>query len=363
MFRIRAGCIFVLLLSTLAIASDNKRPINIIILIGDGMGLNYVSASYLALDNDPYKRFSVIGLSNTCSADNLITDSAAGATALSTGYRTKDKYIGLDVNKNPLKSVFDIAAEKKYKTGFVVTSSVTHATPASFYAHVDSRYLETEIAKQLTEFDIDVVIGGGERFFLPRIDGGKRDDHLNLIHNITDQGYEYFNSFTPLKNSKTNKKFYSLLSGEGLDEAGKRDFTLGDLTNIAINSLENDSTGFVLLIEGSQIDWAGHDNAGEIVMQELNDFNTAINVALDFALKDENTLVIVTADHETGGLTITGGSKKDRSLQIDFISKDHTGGFVPVFAFGPFAKNFGGIYENNELGRKIIFLISPGHQF
>lgn len=363
MNRFRWFVIFILLLSTLAIASDNKRPRNIILLIGDGMGLNHVAASYISHDNDPYKRFSVIGLSNTCSADNLITDSAAGATALATGYKTKNKYISLDDHKNPIETILHAAEDKNYKTGIVVTSSVTHATPAAFYAHVDSRYLEIEIANQLTDFNIDVVIGGGERFFLSRMDGGKRDDHLNLINKIKDNGYDYFNDLTSLKNSKSKNKFYALLGGESLEQADRRDYTLGELTNTAINSLQNDSTGFFLMIEGSQIDWAGHDNKATEATIELKDFNTAINAALDFAVKDGNTLVVVTADHETGGLTIIGGSIDGDSIEVDFVSKDHTGGFVPVFAFGPSSEHFSGIYENNELGRKIIRLINPEHQF
>lgn len=327
------------------------------------MGLNYVAASYNTLLNDPFKRFEIIGLSNTCSADKLITDSAAGATALATGYKTKNKFISLDDHKNQIETILHAARDKNYKTGIVVTSSVTNATPAAFYAHVDDRYLENEIAKQLTEFDIDVVIGGGERFFLPRIDGGKRDDHLNLINKIKENGYNYFNDIELLKNSIPGNKYYALLGDEGLPKASERNYSLGDLTNIAINSLKNDDNGFFLMIEGSQIDWAGHDNKSAEVINELKDFNTAINAALDFALEDGNTLVVVTADHETGGLTIVGGSKEEHTVQLDFVSKDHTGGFVPVFAFGPSAVIFRGVYENNEIGRKIIRLVNPLHQF
>ncbi|QQS36726.1 MAG: alkaline phosphatase [Ignavibacteriales bacterium] len=363
MFRIRSVLIFILLLITLAFGTENKRPINIILLIGDGMGLNYVAASYNTLLNDPYKRFEVVGLSNTCAADKLITDSAAGATAIATGYKTKNKFISLDDHKKQIETILHAAKDKNYKTGIVVTSSVTNATPAAFYAHVDDRYLENEIAKQLTEFDIDVVIGGGERFFLPRIDGGKRDDHLNLINKIKENGYKYFNDIELFKNTNPGNKYYALLGDESLSKASERNYSLGDLTKIAINSLKNDDSGFFLMIEGSQIDWEGHDNKPEGVIDELKDFNAAIHAALDFAEEDGNTLVIVTADHETGGLTITGGSKEEHKVQLDFISKDHTGGFVPVFAFGPSATLFSGVYENNEIGRKIIRLVNPSHQF
>lgn len=363
MSRFRSVLVFILLLSSLAFSIDNKRPINIILLIGDGMGLNYVAASYNTLLNDPYKRFEIIGLSNTCSADKLITDSAAGATAIATGYKTKNKFISLDDNKNQIETILHAARDKNYKTGIVVTSSVTNATPAAFYAHVDDRYLENEIAKQLTEFDIDVVIGGGERFFLPRTDGGKRDDHLNLINKIKDNGYNYFNDYESLKKSTSKTRFYALLEGEGLLTAPERNYNLGDLTKIAIASLKDEETGFFLMIEGSQIDWEGHGNNAEGLIEELKDFNTAINAALDFAEDDGNTLVIVTADHETGGLTIVGGSKEEHTVQLDFVSKDHTGGFVPVFAFGPSAEIFRGVYENNEIGRKIIRLVNPSHKF
>lgn len=151
---------------SLTYGRGSKKPKNIIILIGDGMGLNEVTAGYLLKEDNAFQRFRSIGLSVTCSADKLITDSAAGATALSTGYRTKNGYLGVDTTGHALKNIMEFAHEAGLSTGLVVTSSITNATPAGFSIHLKNRAEDFEIAKQLSESNIDVAIGGGLTFFV-----------------------------------------------------------------------------------------------------------------------------------------------------------------------------------------------------
>lgn len=326
------------------------------------MGVNYVAASFFDDVHNPYRQFKSIGLANTASLDRLITDSGAGATVLATGYRTINRYISVDSSGNPLKTLLQIAKEKNKSTGIVVSSSVTHATPAAFYAHIDDRGRETDIAYQLSTADIDVIIGGGTQFFLPDVLGGSRKDDINVIEKMKTYGYKLFDSFD-FDKVVQSEKVLCLMEKNGLKPASERKHTLGDFTSAAIENLKSNPNGFVLMIEGSQIDWAGHDNKQDYLLSEMRDFNTAILAALNYAKEDNNTLVVITADHETGGMAIIGGDADGSNLKLGFVSKSHTAGFVPVFSFGPSEELFTGILENYEIGRKIILLIDPSHNF
>ncbi|GAB4285785.1 MAG: alkaline phosphatase [Ignavibacteriaceae bacterium] len=344
-------------------AQEDSRPENIILLIGDGMGINYVAASVLSMENDPFRKFDITGFSITSSADKLITDSAAGATAIATGYRTNNYFIGVDTLYQPLYSFFSLAESLNKSTGLVATSTITHATPASFVANVNNRADELEIARQMIYKDLEVVIGGGKKFFLPLKDNGSREDDQNLIDSLKNSGYNFINSFPELVSDTSDDKFFAILSLEGLPKASERDYSLGTLTSIALKKLSSDPDGFVLMVEGSQIDWAGHYHETDYLLNELSDFNTAINTALDFAIEDKNTLVIVTADHETGGMAITAGEKDGSELEIKYLTGGHTAGLVGVFAYGPGAEKFSGVYDNYILGRKIFYLLKPDFLF
>lgn len=335
-----------------------NSPKNIILLIGDGMGINYVGASYFSDKENPYNHFKSIGFSVTTSIDKLIVDSAAGATALATGQPTKNKYLSVDSLLAPLKTVIETAKENNYSVGIISTSSVTHATPAAFYAHVDNRGKETDIAFQLSECNLDLIIGGGTQFFLPDVDGGKRIDDVNLIDKFKSSGYSYLDEYYPEQISNSSKVI-CLLERNGIKPAEEREYSLGDLTSAAINNLSKNENGFFLMVEGSQIDWAGHDRLPEMLMSEMHDFNTAIKKALEFSISDGNTLVLVTADHETGGMAITGGNLDGSELKLEFVGKSHTAGFVPVFASGPSEEIFRGIQKNYEIGQKLHYLLNP----
>ena len=301
---------------------STQPPRNIIIMIGDGMGVGQVSASVLSMKNDAFRRFTTTGFSVTCSADNLVTDSAPGATAIATGYRTNNWTISEDPwSDKPLTTIFELAEKLNKATGIVVTCSITHATPAAFVAHVKSRNDEFDIAEQETERKTDLFIGGGIKFFTPKSVGGGRTDGVNLLSKVENNGYDYYGSFEKLKNSNPDKKFYALFDSTGLPKAADRNYTLGDMTKIALDYLSKQDNGFILMIEGSQIDWAGHHNDQPYLLSEMKDFNTALNTVLDFEEKNKETLVVVTADHETGGMSIIDGNLDGTKLRFKVFNR------------------------------------------
>ncbi|MCH7963431.1 MAG: alkaline phosphatase [Bacteroidetes bacterium] len=354
---------FLLILPSLIFAQENESPKNIILLIGDGMGLNYVSADVLKHNNSPFKRFSTVGLAITKSIDDLITDSAAAATAIATGYPTKNRYIAMDTSYNKLYTIFEHAEKLGLLTGVVVTGEIVGATPAAFVTHHYNRSEKREIAEQFLNIDIDVVIGGGAKYFLPSDSSHSDKDKINLVDELKSKGYNIYYDFNGLFKSVSSDKVFALLDDEGLPETVKRDYSLGDLTSLALKHLAANEKGFLLMVEGAQIDWAGHDENVNYLLSEMDDFSTALKVAIDFAEKEGNTLVLVTADHETGGMTITDGSFDGENLKIEFLNSHHTAGFVGVFAYGPGEKLFGGIYENYLIGRKIFHLMDESYQF
>ena len=354
---------YLLFLSSLIFAQETERPKNIILLIGDGMGLNYVSADVLKYNNSPFKRFSTVGLAITKSIDDLITDSAAAATAIATGYPTKNRYIAMDENYNKLYTIFEHAEKLGLSTGIVVTDAVVGATPAAFVTHHYNRSEKREIAEQFLDIDIDVVIGGGAKYFLPADSRHSDKKEMNLVDELKSKGYNFYYDFDGLSESVNSDKVFALLDDEALPKANKRDYSLGDLTSLALEHLTANEKGFLLMVEGAQIDWAGHDENADYLISEMDDFSTALKVAIDFAVKDGNTLVIVTADHETGGMAITDGSFDGENLKVEFLNSHHTAGFVGVFAYGPGENLFRGIYENYLIGRKIFHLMDKSYQY
>jgi alkaline phosphatase len=322
---------------------------NVILMIGDGMGLADVSAA-ITVAGMPIniERCTATGLQKTNSADNYITDSAASGTAMATGAKTKNGAIGVDPQGKRLKTILEIAEANGLATGMVSTSSVTHATPASFIAHQSSRGSYEDIAMDFLKTDIDVFIGGGSDHF------AKRKDKLNLLDSLKLKGYEVSTSLDQVLKS-------SSLKLAGLTAPEHHPYRLKGRGNMlpassgkAIEILKKNPKGFFLMIEGSQIDWAAHANVADTVVDETLDFDKAVGVAIDFAEADGHTLVIVTADHETGGVTITGGNIAAKKVKLSFSTKDHTAVMIPVYAYGPGAENFVGIYDNTDIFKKIL---------
>lgn len=325
------------------------KPKNIILLIGDGMGVTQVFSGITANGGAlNLMNMKQIGFSKTQSADKYITDSAAGGTALACGVKTYNGAIGVDKDGNKVTSILELGEQNGKATGLVSTSAITHATPASFIAHVASRSSYEDIALDFLKTEVDVFIGGGKNFFANRKDG------KNLIAELEAKKYRVFNSLEEAS-SVNNGNLAVLTAPEHNDVAAKRELKLELATEKAIKVLDNNKgkKGFFLMVEGSQIDWGGHQNDAGYVVTEMLDFDRAIAKALEFAVKDRNTLVIVTADHETGGMSLVGGDIKKGSVNAKFGSSDHTAVMVPVFAFGPGAQEFQGIYENVEVFNKM----------
>ena len=334
-------------LSKLEIKEFEGRPKNIILLIGDGAGLNQITLSRMAIsgvnsrlyiDQLPYS-----GISLTHSADNIITDSAAAATAWATGTKTKNKFISVTPNEKALTSLTEALFEKGFLSGVVATSSITHATPAAFYAHVNNRYKEKKIASQLQNSNINIAFGGGLNFF----DLSATNDQIKYIYDLDE-----------LKNINTSsKRIIGLFDNDGIrrspDRPSQQLMTKKALDILAKRTAE--CSGFFLMTEGSQIDWASHDNDASRMIAEFRDFDLSIKYAVEFINTRDDTLLIVTADHETGGLQIL---KEDNDLvHIQWGTGSHTGIPVGVFSYGPGAELFTGTMDNTEIHTKILEII------
>ncbi len=319
------------------------------------MGLNAVTVSDFYLENSQFRRFPYTGLVNTRSANQLITDSGAGGSAYSTGERVLNRSVGVDTTGKPLLNVLEFAKSQKLETGIVATKAVTDATPAAFYAHVAQRANLNDVAEFLLKNKVDIVIGGGRSYFLPESLGGERKDNKNLLDSLKAKGYKLPATIDELKSTQVKDRIIALLEKKHLPRGDEREYSLGDLTSIALERLSRNKKGFFAMIEGSQIDSWLHLNEYKASINEIKDFNTAIKAALDFAAKDKNTLVIVIADHETGGLSITGGNFKEPVVK--WTTKDHTAALIGVFAYGPSANLFTGIIDNYQIGRIIFKLL------
>lgn len=333
---------------------------NVIFFIGDGMGLAQIAAARIdTLGAKEYlnlERLPVTGLVNTYSADKLITDSAAAATALSTGYKTDNGMIGELPDGRKLYTILEAARDRGMKIGLVATSTITHATPAGFAAHVKSRSSEDLIAVQLLNNRVNVLFGGGKKFFIPQSKSlSGRKDELNLLEKAKEMGYKFIETKEELKSVKGNYVL-GLFENSYLDTSSLEP-SLAEMTAKAIELLSDDPDGFFLMVEGSQIDWGGHRNSPIYMIRQLVLFDEAVKAGMDYALKDKKTLVLVTADHETGGLTINGGTLDGKKLELSWSTFNHTGVPVPLFAFGPAALKFTGLQDNTEIPRKIGRLI------
>ncbi len=328
--------------------SSTKKAKNIILMIGDGMGITQISAGLYSNSNSlNLERFENIGLHKSYSSDALITDSAAGATAFACGKKTYNGAIAVDPDTNVIETILEEAEARGLKTGLVATSTIEHATPASFIAHNKSRRNYEEIALDFLKTDTEIFVGGGQKTFERR----EMDDR-NISEELRAKGYKVVSfvdkEIREIDMTGVEKLMYYTADGAPLPVSQGRDY-LEPAANLSINHLDkNNEDGFFLMIEGSQIDWGGHANDANWIITEMLDFDKTIGSVLDFAEKDGNTLVIVTADHETGGFAIQKESKMD-SLATAFTSDYHTGDLIPVFAYGPGAEMFRGIYENTAI--------------
>ena len=330
-------------------AQESAKAVNVIYMIGDGMALPQVYAAMLASGEDmTFQQFPYIGVVDTHSASNDITDSAAGGTALASDHKTNNAMLGVNPDSIPVKTVLEALAEQGKKTGIVVTSYVTHATPAAFYAKVPHRKQYEDIAVQMAENPyINLIIGGGMKHF------AQRKDSLDLIARMENElGWKVYDNLTEV--DVTNQKYAVIADTNHMPKAADRGDFLPRAVKTALKTLDNAENGFFLMVEGSQIDFACHGNDSTWMMDEMLDFDYAVNVALDYAKEKGNTLVVVTADHETGGLTLPDPRGKYTNVVFDCSTGSHTSLPVLVYAYGPGAERFTGWMQNNELKAKIM---------
>lgn len=329
-----------------------KKVKNVILMIGDGMSLMHVYSAWTAnrgklhLDNS-----QAVGLSKTYCVDKLITDSGAGGTALATGQKTIYHAVGVDPQGKPLQTLTDIATAKGKSTGIAVTCRLWDATPAAFCCHNIDRDQEAAIVTDYVNCGVDYVFGGGSKLF------ENRSDSRNIFKELRAKGYQTPRTWDELASIKSGKVFAVTDTVDTPVPAVRGDL-LARASLKGIEILNQNKKGFFMMIEGSQLDDYGHFNDLDMLMQETHDFDRTIGKIYEWAAKDGETLVVVTADHETGGLTLVNGDLQQGKIVCKFSTGGHSGVMVPVYAFGPGAENFTGIYENTAIFDKITKLMN-----
>ena len=331
--------------------SQDAEIRNIIFMIGDGMGLEQVSCAWvlnhgkLNLDNMP-----VVGLSRTYCTNELITDSGAGGTALATGVKTAYSHVGTAPDSTDVSSILVKASQLGKSTGVAVTCHFADATPCDFCCHNEYRYNQEDLIADYVNCGVDYLSGGGLDWFTIN-----RTDGRDITKEMAAAGYNV--ALTEDELLAAPLPVIGLLAPDNLPVAVER----GDLflRNVArgIELLSQNENGFVMMIEGSCIDDWLHGNDIEKGMEELLDFDRTLGDVLQWAEKDGHTLVIVTADHNTGALTLQDGNLEEGVIGVNFASDSHNGIAVPFYAWGPGSRQFTGIHENDEYGRMVMDLV------
>ena len=380
----KLGLLF-MAIAALAVASccgeTQQKPKNVIYLIGDGMGFGAVSSLLLSEDGQTgFEMAPVIGLNETCSANNYVTDSPAGGTALATGTRTCNGFLGVDPDTVQLTSVLKKAQAMGKKTGIVVNTTLTEATPGAFYAGVPSRSMGYKIAEQFCSSDVDVAIGAGLSVFI------NRPDSVDLTATLINKGYNVYLDWKSVVNTQS-EKFVGILEMSDVHRRNKSSNTTakaaeGDqvclaaklaaeadntdttrfseptvyLEKASVKAIEqlskNAPEGFFLMIESAIIDGYGHNNDSEGMIEEMKEFDGLLKALVAYVNAHPETLLVVTADHETGGTAVGYKShavNQPEGLNLTFSTKGHSGTVVPIFAYGAGAENFAGIFKNKEI--------------
>lgn len=336
---------------TVSVKEPKGRKVkNIIFMIGDGMGLEQISAAWvcnggkLNLDN-----FTNVGIQRTYSANRLVTDSAAAGSALATGHKTNNGMISMTPDTVAVMSLAEEAIEKGKRAGAAVTCRVNDATPAAFFSHSANRKNQEDIVEQMAGSGVYFLSGGGTKFWRDREDG------KDISEDVKARGYSYVETKEELM-AVENGPVIALMDSYELKPSLDRGDILPASVTKALELLDN-RKGFFLMIEGSMIDDGGHDNKAGHTMEEIFDFDRTLGIVLEWAEKDGQTLVIVTADHATGGMTLLSGSVDEKRIRVNYSTTGHNGIAIPVFAWGPHSEDFVGIYENTELSDRIRALI------
>lgn len=328
-----------------------KKVKNVILMIGDGMSLAHMYTAWTAnrgqlwLENAQYT-----GLSKTWCTNRLVCDSGSGGTALATGQKTCYHAVGTDPQGNPLTTLCDLAKAKGKSAGIAVTCRLWDATPCDFSCHNIDRDKEQELIGDYPTSGLDYAFGGGAKYFTNRADG--RDIFKELEAN----GYHVSRTWDDLVAWKSGKVF-AVPYDVDTPLPDERGDLLARASLKGIELLNQNRNGFFMMVEGSQLDDYGHFNQLDLLMKETLDFDQTIGKMMKWAAQDGETLVVVTADHETGGLTLVDGNKDEGKVTCCFSTKSHSGVMVPVYAFGPGSEQFSGIMENTDIFKKIKALM------
>ena len=328
-----------------------KKVKNVILMIGDGMSLAHMYTAWTAnrgqlwLENAQYT-----GLSKTWCTNRLVCDSGSGGTALATGQKTCYHAVGTDPQGNPLTTLCDLAKAKGKSAGIAVTCRLWDATPCDFSCHNLDRDKEQELIGDYPTSGLDYAFGGGAKYFTNRADG--RDIFKELEAN----GYHVSRTWDDLAAWKSGKVF-AVPYDVDTPLPDERGDLLARASLKGIELLNQNRNGFFIMVEGSQLDDYGHFNQLDLLMKETLDFDQTIGKMMKWAAQDGETLVVVTADHETGGLTLVDGNKDEGKVTCCFSTKSHSGVMVPVYAFGPGSEQFSGIMENTDIFKKIKALM------
>ncbi len=337
-------------------APKPEKVRNVILMIGDGMGLGQTAALMIENNYEPlaFDRAQYTAVCKTYSTNNRVTDSGASATAMATGYKTANSHVGVLPDGTAVANLTELARAKGLATGIVVTSHLADATPSGFVAHVSNRHESDRIAEMFAASNVDVLAGGGRQFF------NDREDGRNLLQEMQNKGYLY---------APTPEDFYAadrlpvigLFAPKYMERAPQRGDYLVKATEHTLDLLARNKKGFFAMIEGSQIDGACHDNDSQEMIAEMRDFEQAVGRAFDFADAHRGTLVLVVADHETGGLTILSNNRdftaSESGIEYNYSTTSHSGTPVVLYAYGAGAYNFSGIMENTDIFKIIKALL------
>lgn len=328
-----------------------KKVKNVIYLIGDGLGLNQATAAYYANKNQlTIFNINDIGFQVNNALGAFTTDSAAAGSALATGEANANRHISSTVDGQDIPSLSDFFDQKNYSVGVLTLGNIADATPAAFYGHNVERDNADEITRYLLKGHVDLLCGSGMREFT------KRNDGVDLIGELKKSGYAFITDASAI----TDQKGKVICIDERMDEAVEESTMnlLADATKDAIEYLQTQSDkGFFLMVEGAKIDYAGHAKSVPGSIIETFSFDLAVAEALKFADQNGETLVVVTGDHETGGLVLLDGDEQTGRVMGVYVTNDHTPAMLPVYAYGPGAEKFTGVYRNTEIARRIKSMI------
>lgn len=336
-----------------------EQPVkNIIFLIGDGMSIASVSMMQLVNQYEPtiFDLAENIALQKSYSADNRVTDSAASGTALATGHKTNNTYLGVLPDGTAVESLTELAKSKGKATGVIVTTYLQHATPAAFYAHIPSRHEYATISEQLLESSLDLAIGGGMEFFRERYGNKKR-----TLKAIETAEWTLAQTMEEVEATSPEDRVLALLADKEVGE--KSGDYLSKATTKALELLESrgGDEGFVLMVEGSLIDGMGHGNDAIAQQAEMLSFMGAIEAAVDYANTHPGTLVVVTADHGTGGLALVSANADftlaEQGVEFRWCTNGHSAEMLPIYLYGTGAESINGIMENSDLGNRLKAMI------